>query len=275
MGCYDEELKAMEVRKAIIPAAGRGTRMLPLSEKMPKELFPLGRHLVMDYAIREAAWSGIEELCIVVSPQKGQIRERYGGDREKLVRELGEITGTMNISFVEQQRPRGLGDAIWIAREFTAGQPFAVLLPDNIFLADKPPTGQLKELFAEHPACCVGIMRMPANQAIFFASSRKLLYQEAPSGVYKVERILDDDPEPAQAGEIRGIGRYILTPEFYDYCDRARESFGEELRETDILKEYLADGKELYGALIEGERFDTGSMPGYSKAFVSFVDRGL
>ncbi|MFC1683818.1 sugar phosphate nucleotidyltransferase [Candidatus Zixiibacteriota bacterium] len=265
----------MEVRKAIIPAAGLGARLLPLSEKAPKELFPLGRHRVMDYAIREAAWSGIEEVCIVVSPQKGQIRERYGGDHQRLVRELGDIPGTMNISFVEQNRPRGLGDAIWTARAFTDGQPFAVLLPDNVFLANVPPTGQLKKLFAERPACCVGTMRMPANQAIFFASSRKLLYQEVDPGVYKVERFLDDDPSPAQAGEIRSIGRYILTAEFYDYCGRARANVREELRETDVLGEYLADGKELYGALIDGERFDTGSMEGYCKAFVSFVDRGL
>jgi UTP--glucose-1-phosphate uridylyltransferase len=265
----------MDVKKAIIPAAGLGARLKPLTDKIPKELFPLGKRLVMDYAIEEAVYSGIEEVCIVVRPGKAGIRERYGRPNRHLIRQLGQLFSFVNICFVEQQQSLGLGDAIWTAREFTGNQPFAVLLPDNVFVADVPPAGQLKRLFEQHPTCCVGTMRVPPGQAIFFLSSRKLLYQELTSGVYRVEQILDGDEYPVQAGEIRSIGRYILAPRFFDYCSKARDKVKGELRETDVLKEYLRDGNQLYGGLVEGQRFDTGSMEGYTKAFVSFVDRGL
>ena len=265
----------MEVRKAIIPAAGLGTRLLPFTEKMPKELFPLGRKLVIDYALEEAVLSGAEEVCIVTSPQKRQIRERYGRGHDRLPKELGQITNFVDISFVEQKQPLGLGDAIWMAREFACDQPFAVLLPDNIFLAEAAPIGQLMQLFSEYPTCCVGTMAVPKDQTIFFASARKLIYKELRHGVYQIREILDNDPRLVREGEIRSIGRYILTPRFFDYCPRAREKTRNELRETDVLNEYLRAKNKLYGLLIEGERFNTGTLEGYSKAFVEFIDRGL
>ena len=263
----------MEVRKGVIPAAGLGTRLRPLTDKVPKELFPLGRKLVIDYALEEAVWSGIEEVCVVISPQKRQIREHYARGYDQLLRELGEIINFVDISFVEQKQPLGLGDAIWTARKFVGDQPFAVLLPDNVFLAEMAPIGQLMQLYSECPTCCVGIMAVPENQAIFFTSARKLGYKELRQGVYRIQKIFDDDREPVREHEIRSIGRYILTPRFFDYCPQAREKARQELRETDVLKEYLRAGNELYGLLIEGERFDTGNWEGYSKAFVEFIDR--
>jgi UTP--glucose-1-phosphate uridylyltransferase len=263
----------MEVRKGIIPAAGLGIRLLPFTEKVPKEMFPLGRRLIIDYALQEAVWSGIEEVCIVVSPGKKQIKERYSQSRERLLKELGEIINFVDISFVEQKDPLGLGDAIWMAQKFVGDQPFAVLLPDNVFLTDVAPIAQLQQLFSELPTCCVGLMAVPENQAVFFTSARKLLYQELRYGAYRIREILDDDRSLVREGEIRSIGRYILTPRFFDYCPRARENAPGELRETDVLKEYLRAENELYGLLIEGERFDTGTWEGYCRTFVEFIDR--
>jgi len=263
----------MEVRKAIIPAAGLGTRLLPFTEKVPKEMFPLGRRLVIDYALQEAVWSGIEEICMVISPGKRQIKEHYSRSREQPLKELDKILNFVDISFVEQKRPLGLGEAIWMTKRFVGDQPFAVLLPDNVFLAEIAPTAQLMQLFSELPTCCVGLMAVPENQAIFFTTARKLIYQELRYGAYRIREILDDDRSLVQEGEIRSIGRYILTPRFFDYCSLAREKAHGELRETDVLKEYLRDENELYGMLIEGERFDTGTWQGYSRTFVEFVDR--
>lgn len=265
----------MEIRRGIIPAAGLGTRLRPLTEKLPKELFPLGRKLVIDYALEEAVWSGIEEVCVVISPQKRQVRERYTKERHRLLKELGQIINFVDISFVEQKQPLGLGDAIWTARDFVGNHPFAVLLPDNVFLAEMAPIGQLIQLFSEHVTCCVGVMAVPESQTIFFASAPKLVFEELRPGVYRIGEILDDAPGPVGEHEIRGIGRYILTSRFFDYYPKAGDKTGKELRETDVLKEYLRAENELYGLLIQGERFDTGSMEGYSRAFMEFIDREL
>jgi UTP--glucose-1-phosphate uridylyltransferase len=264
----------MVITKGVIPAAGLGSRLRPLTEKVSKELFPLGGKLVIDYSLEEAVWSGIEKVGIVISTRKKAIRERYSRGHERLLKELGEIINFVDISFVEQKEALGLGDAIWAARKFLGQDPFAVLLPDNVFRAEISPIGQLIQLFVEHPACYVGVMVVPENQAIFFTSARKLVCEELHRGVYRIHQILDDDKEPVQAGEIRSIGRYILTPRFFDYCPRTRKKVTGELRETDVLKEYLRDGNELYGLLIEGDRFDTGTWEGYSKAFVEFIGQG-
>jgi UTP--glucose-1-phosphate uridylyltransferase len=265
----------MLVKKGVIPAAGLCTRLRPLTLKMPKELFPLGKKLVIDYAMQEAMQSGIEEVCIVTSPSKMQIKEHFEWAFTQLLKEMGKAIDSVTITFVEQQRPLGLGDALWTAREFVGDQPFAVLLPDNVFVAKTPPIGQLMKLFSKRPTCCVGIMTVPENQAIFFNTARKLVYEESPKNVYKILEILDDDPKLVREGEIRSIGRYILTPRFFDYCPQARETVRKELRETDVLKEYLRSDNQLFGRLLKGERFDTGSVEGYSKAFVEFIDRDL
>jgi len=265
----------MVVKKGVIPAGGLGTRLRPLTLKMPKELFPLGKRLVIDYAVQEAMQSGIEEVCIVTSPSKMQIKEHFDWAFTQLLKEMGKAIDSATITFVVQQRPLGLGDALWTAREFVGKQPFAVLLPDNVFVAQTPPVGQLMKLFSRRPTCCVGIMTVPENQAIFFNTARKIVYQESPKNVYKILEILDDDPKLVREGEVRSIGRYILTPRFFDYCRQARERVRKELRETDVLKEYLRGDNQLFGRLIKGERFDTGSVEGYSKAFVEFIDRDL
>jgi len=263
----------MQVTRAIIPAAGLGTRLRPFTKKVPKELFPLGRKLVIDYALEEAVRSGIEEVCVIISPRKRGVKERYAQEYKRLLREVGEIINFVRLSFVEQKEPLGLGDAIWKARKFTGDQPFAVLLPDNVFRDESPPTGQLMQLFSEYRTCCLGMMVVPTSQAIFFTSARKLVYDELGHSVYRIEKILDDQ-EPVREGEIRSIGRYILVPSFFDYCPRARERTSGELRETDVLTEYLQDGHQLLGRLIEGKRFDTGTWEGYSQAFVEFIKRG-
>jgi UTP--glucose-1-phosphate uridylyltransferase len=162
-----------------------------------------------------------------------------------------------------------------VARDFVGGEPFAVLLPDNVFLAEVPPLAQLKRLFSECSSCCVGTMAVPENRTIFFTSAPKISYQEMRPGIYRVESFRDDHQEPVSPGQLRSIGRYILTSLFFDYCSRARNIASGELRETDVLREYLRAGHQLYGLLIDGERFDTGSMEGYIHAFVSFIDRGL
>ncbi len=264
----------MVVKKGVIPAAGLGTRLRPFTEKIPKELFPLGRKLVIDYCLEEAVWSGIEEVAVVISPMKKPVKERFSKGYERLLKELGEIINFVDISFVEQKKTLGLGDAIWAAREFVGQEPFALLLPDNVFRAEMSPIGQLMQLFFEYSTCCVGVMAVPESQAIFFTSARKLVYEEMRRGVYRIREILDDDEEPVRAGEIRSIGRYILTSRFFDYCPGAREQSTGELRETDVLKEYLRDGNQLYGFLIEGTRFDTGTWEGYSKAFMEFIEGG-
>jgi UTP--glucose-1-phosphate uridylyltransferase len=265
----------MQITKGIIPAAGLGTRLLPFTDQVPKELFPLGRKLVIDYALEEAVRSGIEEVCIVISAQKRQIRERYTRGYERLHKEVGELINFVHICFVEQKEPLGLGDAIWTARKFVGDQPFAVLLPDNVFRAELPAIGQLVQLFSEHPTCCVGMLAVPKNQAIFFTSAGKLVYDELPHNTYRIREISADNGEPVREGEICGIGRYILTSSFFDYCPRARERVSEELRETDVLREYLRDGHQFFGRLIEAQRFDTGTWEGYSKAFVEFIDQGV
>jgi UTP--glucose-1-phosphate uridylyltransferase len=264
----------MQITKGIIPAAGLGTRLMPFTEQVPKELFPLGRKLVIDYALEEAVRSGIEEVCVVISPQKKQVRERYTQGYERLHKEVGELINFVKICFVEQKEPLGLGDALWTARKFVEHQPFAVLLPDNVFRAELPAIGQLVRLFSECQSPCVGMLAVPRNQAIFFTSARKLDYEELPHNTYRIREISDDDGEPVREGEIRSVGRYILTPSFFDYCPRARERVVGELRETDVLKEYLRDGHQFFGRLIEAQRFDTGTWEGYSKAFVEFIDQG-
>ena len=262
----------MKVRKAVIPAAGLGTRMLPATKTVPKEMLPMVDKPVIQYIIEEAVSSGIEDILIVTNRAKSAMDDYFdyypeletrllqAGKEQELV-EVRRAADLANIFYVRQKETKGLGHAIGRARRFVGDEPFAVLLGDDIMRAQKPVTLQLVEAAEKYGASAVGV-------AISRYSSVKVSPLE--------ERIFDvtdmnEKPTPEQRFSNYAIlGRYVLTPDIFDILENLKPGFGGEIQLTDGLRE-LCKKSRMVAVDFEGRRYDTGNLSGFLEATIDFA----
>lgn len=260
----------MQIRKAVIPAAGLGTRMFPASKAIPKELFPLAGRPMIHYVVEEAILSGIEEIFIVISPEKKQIIEYFNESYPIEFRSNNQLVGekeihcpssmeSANISFVVQQDPLGLGDAILQTKDFIGKEPFAVLLPDDIFLGFPSATSQLLEAAQGFGSSVIGVTRLERAEIPLY-------------GIIKPEKINDDSfdvlalvekPNFEQAPSNLGIvGRYILTSAIFCELELLKLANVGEIQLTDALGQ-LRNNETVYAQLLKGIRLDAGNPLGF------------
>ena len=260
----------MQIRKAVIPAAGLGTRMFPASKAIPKELFPLAGRPMIHYVVEEAILSGIEEIFIVISPEKKQIIEYFNESYPIEFRSNNQLVGekeihcpssmeSANISFVVQQDPLGLGDAILQTKDFIGKEPFAVLLPDDIFLGFPSATSQLLEAAQGFGSSVIGVTRLERAEIPLY-------------GIIKPEKINDDSfdvlalvekPNFEQAPSNLGIvGRYILTSAIFCELGLLKLANVGEIQLTDALGQ-LRNNETVYAQLLKGIRLDAGNPLGF------------
>ena len=273
-------MKKNKVIKAIFPVAGLGTRFLPATKSIPKEIMSLVDKPLIQYAIDEARAAGIREFIFVTSRGKGALEDYFdsaprlesalkrSGKTELLaaVRQTTMESGA--IAYIRQHQALGLGHAVWCARRLIANEPFAVILPDDMIAADKPCLQQMVEAYDETGGNIVATMEVPPSQA----SSYGLLdIGEANGNILSVKGMVEK-PDPKDApSNMAVIGRYILTPKVLQNLNRKMVGAGGEIQLTDAIAKEIADSGNVYGYKFEGKRFDCGSKAGFLKATVAFA----
>ena len=273
----------MRVRKAVFPAAGWGTRFLPATKAQPKEMLPLVDKPVIQYAVEEAVASGIEHVIIVTSSQKRAIEDHFDlsyelehlleerGDVEML-RKIRHISDLAQVAYVRQKEQLGLGHAVLMAKELVGHEPFAVILSDDVVIADRPCIGQLVHAYNETHSSVVAVMEVPNADTDRYG----VIAGEPVEGglnhgrLHKVTKLVEK-PTPADApSNLAIIGRYILTPKIFDKLESTPRGAGGEIQLTDAI-EALMEEQAVYGYEFEGTRYDCGTTMGWLKASVELA----
>ena len=268
------------VSKAIFPVAGLGTRFLPATKSVPKEIMTLVDRPLVQYAIDEARAAGIKEFIFVTSRGKSALEDYFDNapQLEQQLRKAGktellEILKSTDmdsgeIAYMRQAKPLGLGHAVWCARRLIGNEPFAVVLPDDIIAADKPCLAQMVEAFEETQSNIVAAMEVPEEKAGAYG----VLDIKEDMGRIVSTKGLVEKPAPGEApSNLAVIGRYILTPKVLSKLNKKRTGTGGEIQLTDAIADAREDGEDVYGFRFEGQRFDCGSKAGYLQATVAFA----
>ena len=269
----------MKVRKAIIPAAGLGTRLLPNTKSIPKEMLPLVDKPVIQYIVEEAVAAGIEKILIITNRGKSAIEDYfdYAPDLEErliadgklrdaqIVREVADMT---DVYFVRQKETKGLGHAVWRARSFVNEEPFAVLLGDDIMLAETPVLKQLVTA-AEANSCSAVAVRQVPDELITKYSSVKL-EEQLSERVYRISDMNEKPTLDEKLSNFAILGRYVLTPAIFDILEHTAPGRNHEIQLTDGMKE-LCHREKMCAVDFEGRRYDTGNLKGYLEAIIDFA----
>ena len=270
------------VRKAVIPAAGLGTRFLPFSKAVPKELAPIVTTPSIEFVVAEAADNGVEELLVVVSPGKAQLADYFAPrpDLEQALTDKGDIesletvrraAALLDVSFVEQATPRGLGDAVAHAAPFCGGEPFAVLLPDDLIDERDDLLARMLAVHAEHGGAVLGLIDVGREAISAYGCV-------APGGdaVADVVPIADLVEKPAAdeaPSTLAMIGRYVLPPEIFAALHATEPGAGGEIQLTDGIRRLAREGVPIHGVVFRGRRYDTGNRLEYVKAVVQLAEQ--
>lgn len=267
----------MKVRKAIIPAAGLGTRFLPATKAQPKEMLPIVDKPTIQYIIEEAIESGIEEILIITGRNKRAIEDHFDRSIEleltleqkgknDLLKQVRNISEMVNIHYIRQKEPRGLGHAINCAKSFVGNEPFAVLLGDDIVDAKKPCLKQLIEVYDEYKTTVLGVQTVADEDVSKYGIVDGKHIEE---GVYKVKNLVEKPAKEEAPSNVAILGRYIITPEIFHILDNTKPGAGGEIQLTDALKT-LAATQAMYAYDFEGRRYDVGDKLGFLQATIEF-----
>lgn len=267
------------VRKAVFPVAGLGTRFLPATKVMPKEMLPIVDKPLIQYALEEAQEAGIEEFVLVTGRGKNLMEDHFDNayELEAILIERGKeaeldavqrmMPDPGKLAYTRQRRPLGLGHAIWCARQFIAGEPFAVLLPDDLIQAGPGCLKQMMDAYAEVGGNIVAVEDVPREHTNRYG----ILDVESEKGALARARGLVEKPDPASApSTLSIIGRYILQPEVFEHLDKHETGAGGEIQLTDAMAKTIGD-IPFHGMRFEGRRFDCGTKIGFVAANVAFA----
>ncbi|EEB85136.1 UTP--glucose-1-phosphate uridylyltransferase GalU [Roseobacter sp. GAI101] len=268
-----------KVTKAIFPVAGLGTRFLPATKSVPKEIMTLVDRPLIQYAIDEARAAGIKEFIFVTSRGKGALEDYFDHSpvleqelRAKKKTELLQILKNTNmdsgaIAYIRQHKALGLGHAVWCARRLIGDEPFAVILPDDVIAAEKPCLQQMVEAYNETGGNMVAAMEVNPDRA----SSYGMLDVDEDRGEMVKIKGMVEKPAPEEApSNLAVIGRYILSPNVLKNLNQLKSGSGGEIQLTDAIAAELSQGHEVFGYRFKGQRFDCGSKSGFLQATVSF-----
>lgn len=266
-----------KVRKAIIPAAGLGTRFLPLTKAMPKEMLPVGDKPTIQYIVEEAIDSGIEDIIIVTGKGKRAIEDHFDNNRdleenllkqEKLVLlEKVRACSKIEIHYIRQKEPKGLGHAVWSARKFIGDEPFAVLLGDDIVQSEKPCLKQLIDQYNKSGSSVIGVQQVPENETDRYG----IIEPGLVNGRFVEVRNFIEKPKLGMApSDLAIIGRYILTPEIFGFLERLEAGAGGEIQLTDAIQK-LNKIQKVFAYQFEGKRHDVGDMLGFIRTTMEFA----
>ena len=264
------------VRKAIITAAGLGTRFLPATKAMPKEMLPLVDKPAIQYSVEEAIASGIEQVIMVTGGGKRAIvdhfdrslelehylRERERADLLRILAEVDAISHKVDINYIQQREPRGLGHAIWTARRLVGAEPCAALLPDDVILGAEPCLKQLIDAYQETGATVLAARRVPKEQV----SRYGIIATGSSSGpLHEVTDVVEKPAAKDAPSNLASLGRYVLLPAVFDELGRTEPGAGNEIQLIDAIRRTLGSSR-VVALEFEGDYYDLGTVAGYLKA---------
>ncbi|OAS17201.1 UTP--glucose-1-phosphate uridylyltransferase GalU [Paenibacillus oryzisoli] len=267
----------MKVRKAIIPAAGLGTRFLPATKAMPKEMLPIVDKPTIQYIVEEAVESGIEDIIIVTGKGKRAIEDHFDNSFEleqNLLEKqkfelLSEVKKSSNVDihYIRQKEPKGLGHAIWCARKFIGNEPFAVLLGDDIVRADKPCLQQLMEQYEYNDASIIGVKHVPDEEVSRYGIVDGF---ELENRLHSVNHLVEKPLKELAPSNLAIMGRYILTPTIFDILNNQQPGAGGEIQLTDAIAQ-LNRIESVYAYEFEGKRYDVGEKMGFIQTTIEYA----
>ncbi|TWI59871.1 UTP--glucose-1-phosphate uridylyltransferase GalU [Halalkalibacter nanhaiisediminis] len=267
-----------KVRKAIIPAAGLGTRFLPATKAMPKEMLPIVDKPTIQYIVEEAVQSGIEDIIIVTGKGKRAIEDHFDHafELEHNLLEKGKIdllekvqyaSNMVDIHYIRQKEPKGLGHAVWCARKFIGDEPFAVLLGDDIVKAEKPCLKQLIEQYDETLSSVIGVTSVPDEETHRYGIVDPITKV---GRRYSVNQFVEKPPQGTAPSNLAIMGRYILTPEIFMFLEQQEVGAGGEIQLTDAISK-LNEIQRVFAYDYKGDRYDVGEKLGYVKTTIDFA----
>ncbi|HFL7886549.1 UTP--glucose-1-phosphate uridylyltransferase GalU [Staphylococcus aureus] len=267
-----------KIKKAIIPAAGLGTRFLPATKAMPKEMLPILDKPTIQYIVEEAARAGIEDIIIVTGRHKRAIEDHFDSQKElemvlkekgksELLEKVQYSTELANIFYVRQKEQKGLGHAISSARQFIGNEPFAVLLGDDIVESEVPAVKQLIDVYEETRHSVIGVQEVPEADTHRYGIIDPLTKN---GRQYEVKKFVEKPAQGTAPSNLAIMGRYVLTPEIFDYLKTQKEGAGNEIQLTDAI-ERMNNDNQVYAYDFEGERYDVGEKLGFVKTTIEYA----
>jgi UTP--glucose-1-phosphate uridylyltransferase len=269
------------ITKAVIPAAGLGTRFLPVTKSMPKEMLPIIDKPIIQFAVEEAIASGIEDIIIITGRGKRAIEDYFDTSPEleshlsqnkkyELLREVKDISSLVDIHYIRQKEPKGLGDAVLKAEKHVGDEPFAVLLGDDIIKGDVPCIKQLMEVYQKYESCssviAVEEVKDVSKYGIIKIKGKEI---DLDKSVYRIEDIIEKPSLEEAPSNIGTVGRYILTPEIFSCIKETPLGKGNEIQLTDAIRNLIEkEKKDVYAYKFKGKRYDAGDKFGYVKAII-------
>lgn len=271
----------MRVRKAIIPAAGLGTRFLPATKAQAKEMLPIVDKPTIQYIIEEAVAAGIEDIIIVTGRNKKTIEDHFDRSPElemelekagktDYLKMVKDIAGIANVYYVRQKEPKGLGHAILAAKSFIGKEPFAVLLGDDVVCSQTPCLGQLKEVYDRLQGSVLGVQTVAHENVCKYGIVDGVQIEDR---LYEVKDMVEKPPVDKAPTDVAILGRYIINPEVFDYLETQETGAGGEIQLTDALRRMTKDGKPMYAYDFKGTRYDVGSQIGFVEANIEYALR--
>ncbi|MBU6134418.1 MULTISPECIES: UTP--glucose-1-phosphate uridylyltransferase GalU [Clostridium] len=268
----------MKVRKAIIPAAGLGTRFLPATKAQPKEMLPIVDKPTIQYIIEEAVASGIEEILIITGRNKKCIEDHFDksielemelekNHKEDLLELVRGISDMVDIHYIRQKEPKGLGHAILCARAFVGNEPFAVLLGDDVVDSEVPCLKQLMDCYKEYKTSILGVQTVAHEDVNKYGIVDGIHIEDR---VYKVKKLVEKPAIDEAPSNVAILGRYIITPQIFDVLQNTKPGKGGEIQLTDALQT-LIENEAMYAYNFEGRRYDVGDKLGFLQATVEYA----
>ncbi|TYQ14979.1 UNVERIFIED_CONTAM: UDP-glucose pyrophosphorylase [Acetivibrio alkalicellulosi] len=268
----------MKVRKAIIPAAGLGTRFLPATKAQPKEMLPIVDKPTIQYIVEEAIKSGIEDIIIISGRSKRAIEDHFDKSYEleqelekkgnlELLNEVKDISNLADIHYIRQKEARGLGHAIYCAKSFIGDEPFAVLLGDDIVDSEVPCLKQMIDIYNEYKTTVLGVQSVPEEDVSKYGI---VSCRQVDNRVYKVKDLVEKPEKSEAPSNIAILGRYIITSQIFEHLENVKPGKGGEIQLTDALKSLIGQ-EAMYAYDFVGKRYDVGNRIGFLQATVEFA----
>lgn len=268
----------MKIKKAIIPAAGLGTRFLPATKAQPKEMLPIVDKPTIQYIVEEAVASGIEDIIIVTGRTKKAIEDHFDKSVElemelekkhsdELLQIARDVSQIANIYYIRQKEPKGLGHAVLTAKTFIGNEPFAVLLGDDVITSEVPALKQMMDMYDKYQGSILGVQTVdwPQVNKYGIVDGRQIADR-----VYTVQDMVEKPSRENAPSNVAALGRYILTPEIFPYLEKQEVGAGGEIQLTDALCK-LAQEQPMFAYDFIGRRYDVGSKMGFLQATVEFA----
>lgn len=266
-----------KVKKAIIPAAGLGTRFLPATKAMPKEMLPIVDRPAIEYIVEEAILSGIEQIIIVTGKGKRSIEDHFDRnfELEDALARKGKLdllekirhSSEIELHYIRQKEPKGLGHAVWCARKFIGDDPFAVLLGDDIVVGEKPATQQLIEQYEGTQSSIIGVQTVPETETNRYGIIDPIV---SDGRLFQVRNFIEKPSLGKAPSNLAILGRYVLTPAIFQFLEKQEEGAGGEIQLTDAIQK-LNEIENVYAYHFEGKRYDVGEKLGFIRTTVEFA----